>query len=177
MKILKQIAAFITVGLGILVSATQALAADLPQRSSPAARTTNKVPHIQIGAKQVPVLSEQLAHHAATLPGVEVRNTVISLPGAKGFWISDQIELARPQAIVGGREFAHIHPDGSLHISLSPDRAKEAVDTGWAAFHPWSDRPGWEGFVLLYSPRFQEEADVVLKLIFDGYEYVTGKKP
>ncbi|MEP2704942.1 MAG: luciferase family protein [Roseibium sp.] len=176
MKIRKQIAAYMATGLGILVTATQVLAADLPQRGSPAARTTNKVPHIQIGAKPVPELSEQLIHHVAKLPGVEVRKTVISLPGAKGFSISEQIKLAQPQAIVGGREFAHIHPDGSLHISLSPDRAKEAVDTGWAAYHPWSDRPGWEGFVLLYSPRFQEESDVVLTLIFDGYEYVTGKK-
>lgn len=176
MAIRRQRFASIMVALAIAASTTRAFAADLPQRDGPGARTTNKVPHIQIGAELVPELSDQLVRQAATLPGVEIRKTVISLPGAKGFWISEQIELAHPEAIVGGREFAHIHPDGSLHISLSPDRAKEAVEAGWADFHPWSHRPGWAGFVLLYTPRSSEEADVVLQLIFDGYEYVTGRK-
>lgn len=160
-------------GLWMAVSIAHAQAADLPKRDGPPARTTNAVPHIQIGAFPVPKLSAQITRSAARLPGVDIRKTVISLPGAKGFWISEKVELARPDAVVGGREFAHIHPDGSLHLSLAPGRANEVVEAGWGAFHPWSHRPGWEGFVLLFTPRSAAEAEVVLQLISDSYEFVT----
>lgn len=148
----------------------------LPVRAGETPATTNRIPHIQIGAKAVPRLSNHLLQRVGTLPGVKIRATVISLPGAKGFWLSKNIDLARPQAIVGGREFAHIHPDGSLHASLPPERAREAVTAGWATLHPWANsRPGWEGFVLLYTPRTLEETDIVFRLLVDGYNYVTGR--
>ena len=73
------------------------------------------------------------------------------------------------EVIVGGREFAHLHPDGSLHASLSPERAREAVATGWATPHPWADqREGWEGFVMIYTPQSAEELEVVFHLIVDS---------
>ncbi|MDD9922576.1 MAG: DUF5519 family protein, partial [Boseongicola sp.] len=76
------------------------------------------------------------------------------------------------------REFAHIHPDGSLHASLSPELAKRAVETGWAVAHPWADqRPGWEGFVMIFTPTSESELDVVFGLVKDSYEFVTGQKP
>ncbi|WP_434055176.1 MAG: DUF5519 family protein [Roseibium sp.] len=168
------VAILMIVGLALL----PARAGDdrLPMRDGETPATTNRVPHIQIGAVPVPRLSERLLQRVATLPGVKLRNTVISLPGAKGFWLNENLDLARPQAIVGGREFAHLHPDGSLHASLPPARAREAVKAGWAAMHPWANsRPGWEGFVLLYTPRTQEETDMVFQLLVDGYNYVTGR--
>jgi len=161
---------------GLALVSTRAGEARLPVRDGETPATTNRVPHIQIGAKAVPRLTDRLLQRVGTLPGVKIRATVISLPGAKGFWLSENIDLARPQAIVGGREFAHIHPDGSLHASLPPDRAREAVTAGWAAMHPWANsRPGWEGFVLLYTPRSVEETDIVFQLLVDGYNYVTGR--
>ncbi|MES0808435.1 luciferase family protein [Roseibium sp. SCPC15] len=148
----------------------------LPQRDGVVPRTTGKVPHIQIGAKPVPKLSNRLLRKVSTLPGVDIRATVISLPGAKGFWLDETLNLAHPEAIVGGREFAHLHPDGSLHASLPPKRAREAVKAGWAVMHPWANsRPGWEGFVLIFTPRSIEETDIVFQLVLDGYNYVTGQ--
>lgn len=148
----------------------------LPSRDGPGPQTTEAVPHIQIGARAIPELSDRLLDRMSKLPGAEIRATVISLPGAKGFWLNETLDLARPNAIVGGREFAHLHPDGSLHASLPPDRAREAVKAGWAAMHPWANsRAGWEGFVLLFTPRTTHEADVVFQLLVDGYNYVTGK--
>ena len=70
----------------------------------------------------------------------------------------------------------HIHPDGSLHASLAPNRAREAVQAGWAISHPWADqREGWEGLVLLYTPRSMEDLDVIFQLIVDSYNFVTGQ--
>ncbi|MGI9406682.1 MAG: luciferase family protein [Hyphomicrobiaceae bacterium] len=148
----------------------------IPQRALPPPQTTSGVPHIQLGVKAVPQVDAELLRRVSALPSVEVRPTVVSLPGAKGFWLRDEIPLAHPEVIAGGREFAHVHPDGSLHASLPPNRALEAVQTGWAVRHPWADkRRGWEGFVMLYTPQSMEELDVTFQLIVDSYNFVTGK--
>ncbi len=148
----------------------------LPQRPGPRPQTTPNVPHVQIGVQSVPAIDAELLRRVSTLPGVDVRRTVISLPGAKGFWLDESLPLAHPEVIVGGREFAHVHPDGSLHASLSPDRSRDAVAAGWAVRHPWADqRRGWEGFVMLYTPRSKEELETVFQLVVGSYNYVTGR--
>ncbi len=148
---------------------------NLPLRLTPRPATTDGVPHIQLDAQVFPELSAELLRRAAKIPGVEIRDTVISLPGAKGFWLADQVELAHPEAIVRGREFAHVHPDGGLHASLEPAFAILAVKAGWAIHHPWADeRPGWEGFVMIYSPISADELDTVVRLVVDSYNYVTA---
>ena len=152
-------------------------ASELPTRTSPIPETTNGVPHVQIGIEPVPEISEMLLEKVAMLPGVDIRNTVISLPGALGFWITEDVVLARPDVIVRGREFAHVHPDGSLHASLPLALAMQAVETGWAVNHPWANqRPGWEGFVMIFTPTNAEELDVVLDLVQASYNFVTGQE-
>lgn len=161
-----------------LAGAMPALAeiVEWPLRTTPRPVTTDGVPHVQIGVEAVPRITAELLRRVGGIPGVEIRNTVISLPGAKGFWLADELPLARPEVIVGGREFAHVHPDGSLHASLSPETARAAVAAGWAVPHPWSDRrPGWEGFVMIYTPVSEIELDVVFQLVLASYEFVTGK--
>lgn len=149
---------------------------DLPVRDGPRPQTTNGVPHVQIGISPVPELSSELLRRVEAIDGVKVRDTVISLPGALGFQLEDNVELAQPNAIVGGREFAHLHPDGSLHASLSPELAVKAVETGWAVHHPWAgQRPGWEGFVMIYTPQSEHQLEVVFKLVLASYSYVTGR--
>ncbi len=158
----------------LFTAASSVTADDLPRRISPVPATTNSVPHVQLDVELQPELAEELLRQAATIDGVEVRGTVISLPGAKGFWIKDDVAISRPDRIVGGREFAHMHPDGSLHASLPPDLAVEAVRRGWATFHPWStQRPGWDGFVMIYTPQSSGELDVVMSLVQASFDFVT----
>lgn len=157
-----------------IVPLTGVLAADLPNRETPIPETTNGVPHVQIGVQAVPELSEELLRRVNELPGVTLGPTRVSLPGAVGFQLNEDHEIARPDVIVGGREFAHLHPDGSLHASLSPELAQVAIQLGWAVAHPWADqREGWEGFVMIYSPATQEELNVVIQLIEQSYRFVT----
>jgi phospholipase/carboxylesterase len=86
------------------------------------------------------------------------------------------MKLARPDVIVRGREFAHMHPDGSLHASLDPTVAAVAVKSGWATPHPWAkQRAGWEGFVMLYTPGSEEELEVIYHLVKESYRFVTGR--
>ena len=92
-------------------------------------------------------------------------------------WLSDDIALAHPEAIVSGREFAHIHPDGSLHAPLPYERALEVAEKGWGERHPWADeREGWDGFVMLFTPQSMDELDVTFQLIVESYNHVTGRK-
>lgn len=164
--------------VAFLVATSHATAAtlELPDRQTPIPQTTKSVPHIQIGVDPVPEISDGLLQHVSDIPGVEIKPTVLSLPGALGFWIAEDVPLARPDVIIRGREFAHVHPDGSLHASLPPALANQAVKSGWAVHHPWADqRPGWEGFVMIFTPVSQNELKVVLELVNKSYEFVTGR--
>lgn len=165
-------------GLAIVAAVylpAQAVEMALPERAGPPVETTPGVPHVQIGVEAVPELSAELLRRVSALPGLDIRPTVIGMWGAKGFWLLEDLQLARPEVIHTGREFAHLHTDGSLHASLPPDRAYQAVAAGWAVRHPsaqYHDR--LEGFVMLYTPRTMEELDVIFGLIVDGYNFVTG---
>ncbi len=153
-----------------------AVSETLPIRKGPPPYTSKFVPHVQVGVEPVPEVSKELLRRVDNIPGVEIRDTVISMAGALGFWLDEKIPLARPDVIVRGREFAHLHPDGSLHASLSPELAARAVKTGWAIPHPWAkSRPGWEGFVMIYTPRSMAEMETVFQLVLGSYRFVTGK--
>lgn len=40
-------------------------------------------------------------------------------------WLQKDVPVVQPKAIVGGREYAYIHIEGSLHVPLSLKRALE----------------------------------------------------
>jgi hypothetical protein len=147
----------------------------LPLRAGPRTQTSGTVPHVQIDAAFNKEVVDELIKLAFSLPGVENRPTIVSLPGTKGMWLSDEITVAHPEVIVSGREFAHIHPDGSLHVPLSFERALEAHEMNWAERHPWADdREGWDGLVMLFTPQSMDEVEIVFQLIIESYNYVTG---
>ncbi|MBI3286846.1 MAG: phospholipase [Chloroflexi bacterium] len=147
----------------------------LPQRSGPQPLTHKGMPHAQIGVQPVPDVNAELFRRAYALPDVERRPTIVSVPGAQALWLREGVPLAHPEAIAVGREFAHIHPDGSLHVSLPEERAREAIQAGWAEPHPMAQYMGNLGMVMLYTPRMMEELDVVFQLIVDSYNFVTGR--
>lgn len=151
-------------------------AESMPIKTTPIPKTTSGVPHTQIGISANHELSQALISHVAQFPGVNLGPTRVSLPGGIGFQFEDDLPLARPEVIVGGREFAHLHTDGSLHASLDPEIAVAAIKAGWAVAHPWANqRAGWEGFVMIFTPTTAGELDVVKALIESSYSFVTGK--
>ena len=159
-----------------LTSMPDPIAFPLPERSGPRTQTSGTVPHVQIDVEPVGAVNDELFRRAFALPGVEDRPTIVSLPGTRGMWLKDDIALANPQAIVAGREFAHIHTDGSLHAPLPFERALEIAEKGWGERHPWADeRDGWDGLVMLFTPQSMEELDIAFQLIVESYNYVTGQ--
>jgi len=147
----------------------------LPERRRPRPFTQQAMPHTQIGIQPVPEINTELFKRCYSLPAVQNRPTVISVPGARALWLREDLPWAHPEVIARGREFAHIHPDGSLHIALPPERANEAVEKGWAEPHPMAKYMDIEGMVMLYTPLDMDELDVVFRLILDSYNFVTGR--
>ncbi len=99
----------------------------------------------------------------------------MSLPGARGLWLTEDLDLARPEILPAGREFAHIHPDGSLHVWMPVDRAEEAAEKKWGELHPWVDREDfWDGVAMIFTPETLDEVDVTMQLVVDAYNYITG---
>ncbi len=147
----------------------------LPKRSGSRPETTMFVPHVQVGVELVSEVNEELFRRVYSIPGIENRPSVIA--GWQGLWLTGKVNVFVPDALIGGREFGHIHDDGSLHIFLEPSRSNEAVETCWAIFHPFAvqNLPGWDGFVMLYTPQSFNELNVTFQLIVDGYNYVTGQ--
>ena len=147
----------------------------LTDRGKPIPLTTKSVPHIQINGEAVPEISAELLKLVSKISGVKLQGTIVGRSGSTGFWLDENMKLARPDVIVRGREFGHLHPDGSLHISLPPKLAVLAVKTGWATHHPWANqRAGWEGFVMLYTPKTKNELKTVYNLVVHSYNFVTG---
>ncbi len=168
----------LSVATALLLSLAPALAQEieLPKRETPRPKTTLRVPHIQLEVKANVPLAQELLRRVAKFPGVTLGPTRVSLPGAIGFQLNPDMPLARPNSIVGGLEFAHLHQDGSLHASLNPKVAVAAIEAGWAIAHPWADqRYGWKGFVMLYTPTTEAELEVVTLLVKHSYAYVTGQ--
>lgn len=148
----------------------------LPERSGPRVQTSGGVPHVQIGVNSSADIYDALLRIAFGLPGLEERPTVVSLPGAKGMWLADDVPIKQPESIVSGREFAHIHPDGSLHAPLPLKRAIEVEKKGWGERHPWANRfDGWEGLVMLYSATNEDELETLVQLVYESYIFVTGQ--
>lgn len=149
--------------------------APLPGRAGPRPLTQVGMPHTQIGVTPVPAVNAELFRRAFGLPGVENRPTIISVPGARALWLDESVTHLRPGVILAGREFTHIHPDGSMHLTLPPDRAREAIEAGWAEPHPIARQLGREDMVLVYTPRTFDELEVLWSLVLDAYCWVTER--
>ncbi len=148
----------------------------LPQRQGEQPKITEGTPQLQIGVDAVESINAELYLRVYALPSLENTLTVISpVEGSRALWIDPLVDVAHPELVPKERELGHIHPDGSLHMAMDPQRGQEAVDAGWALFHPAAGaRPGFEGFMLLFTPRDRDELEVVFRLIVDGYNHIVG---
>lgn len=148
----------------------------LPQRPGDRPKTSPTVPHVQFDVKVVPEVNEKLLERVYSIPGIDRRPSDI-VSSYQSLWLTNEVTIVVPDALLIGREFGHIHGDGSLHIFLEPSRAKEAVESGWATFHPFAvgETGALSGFVMLYTPQSLDELNITFLLIVDAYNYVTGQ--
>ena len=145
---------------------TRPPAETLPRRQGPRPRRYKQPPHTQLDAEPV----AELARRCFQLDGVIERPTRISVPGARAL-VADRELAVNPQALMIEGEFAHIHPDGSMHVILAAEVAVRAIEAGWAEPHPMAS--GFHpGMVMLYTPRDAEELEVLWDLVSECWRYV-----
>ena len=109
----------------------------LPLRTGEPPLVTEGIPHIQLTQTATDEMFARLSAWAFTLDGVVDQPSRASLPGAKALTVSPDVPIS-VDAIIVGREFAHIHPQssggGSLHLRLPTDQASEVVEGGWGVW-------------------------------------------
>ena len=114
---------------------------ELPPRPGDRPRVTKGIPQIQLADTASDELLVALSEWAFSLRGIDEQPSRASLPGARALTVAPHLPANR-QAMIVGREFAHIHvpPDGagSLHLRLPDAQAAEVVNAGWGEWHPFA---------------------------------------
>ena len=149
----------------------------LPPRQGGRPRVTDGIPHVQLDQTASDEMLAELSAWAFSLDGVVERPSRASLPGARALTVAPELAVRR-QAMIVGREFAHIHPQpnggGSLHLRLPEDQALEVVDTGWGEWHPFAVDGTMPGLVMVYAPRSDEDLEVVKTIIEASVAYAVS---
>jgi phospholipase/carboxylesterase len=150
----------------------------LPARAGDRPAVSWTIPQQQLSDTSPPEIQEQLFTRVTGLSGVDTGPSAISVPGARGF-VVERAEGAPLDAFLVPRagEFAHLHPgyDGSLHLTLPPALASDAIAKGWAVAHPWAGVRLAPGFVLVYGPRDTTELETVTGIVATSHAYATGR--
>jgi len=149
----------------------------LPPRRGERPLTGDTIPHLQHSQKSPDSIREALKAWALrVLPDVREEDTRISVASTRAFWLAEDVDALRSDAFMppaGGREFAHLHADGSLHLCVSDAVVQEIVSSGWGEPHPLRDQGVNE--VLLYAPREESELEIAKFTLAQSYRYATGR--
>jgi phospholipase/carboxylesterase len=99
---------------------------------------------------------------------VEVGPSRISVPGARGFTLSEGSHDEHAYLVAEVGEFAHLHPvyDGSLHLVLPSDLAADVSTKGWGRPSP--------GFMMVHGPRDEAELATVLGIVTASHAHATN---
>ena len=150
---------------------------DLLPRAGPPPETRPTNPHQQLSQNAPQELQETVFERASALPGVVVRASLVSVPGARAFVLAEG-PMAGPEAFMAGREFAHLHPpyDGSLHLVLPELVAETVIAAGWGEIHPEARR----GLVpanrlMVFGPRDEKELESVWRIIRASHAQAVGE--
>lgn len=151
---------------------------NLPPRIGPAPKTTSQLPHSQLTQHGPDEVIDKLHAWCFSLPNVDNEHSGISVPGARALVLHKGTECNH-EAFMIGREFAHIHPhpdNGSLHIKVAAEDAQAVKDAGWGEDHYLVTQGHYPpGLIMVFSPRSDDELEVVKTIVTRSYEFATGK--
>ncbi|WP_411374476.1 phospholipase [Arthrobacter sp. MPF02] len=146
----------------------------LPARGGTRPSVSWSIPQEQKSDISPREMQEQLFEHIAALSGVSTRQSAISVPGARGFFV-ERAAGAPLDAFLVPRagEFAHLHPrhDGSLHLALPPALARDVITKGWGVAHPLAGLRLTPGMVMIYGPRNTNELKTVAGIAQASHSY------
>ncbi len=152
----------------------------LPARLGPRPATQVESGQSQLDQNGLAALADRLVEAMTGLEGVRLGPSGIGGPSARAGHLLPTVANGPAEACIVGTEFGHVHDDGSgsLHMVLPTARASEAVDAGWAEWHPTvaaHERP--PNLVLVYGARNDDDFDVIWGLLQDSYRFARGTDP
>jgi hypothetical protein len=127
-------------------------------------------PHQQLSQNAPLELQEALFVLGRSLPGVATGRSLVSLPGARAFFLDRELARGPDAAFLAGLEFAHIHApfDGSLHVTLPDQVTQEVMVQGWGEPHPVQKG------LLIYGPRDEQELAVAWQHLRISHVFACG---
>jgi hypothetical protein len=138
-------------------------------------RTTPAYPHEQLTQSGTVALRERVHERAGALPGVIEGPNRTSTPSIWTFLLEPEYAVGPREAFLAGGEFAHLHPDGSLHLTLPRELGDEVVVQGWGEVHVDAGvRRGSPIFMMIYAPRDEDELEAVWRILRMSYEFALG---
>jgi len=150
----------------------------LPQREGEPPKIGETVPQLQFSDKSPDNIRLLLSRWVfSTLPDVSEEDTRISVHTTRAIWLDEKVEAAHSDAFMpppGGREFCHIHLDGSIHAVVADEVEDEIVRSNWGKRHPMYESHGVKE-VIVYAPRDKDEVETLKKVILKSYEYATAR--
>jgi phospholipase/carboxylesterase len=150
----------------------------LPARQGPRPQVSSQIPQEQRSDTAPLELQEIAFRRIAALPGVSSGQSMISVPGARGFLLAPP-RLGPPEAFIvpSAGEFAHVHPghDGSLHVALPLNLAADVVAKGWGVAHPLAGVRLTPGMVMLFGPRDADELETVVGVVTTSHAWASGR--
>ena len=102
----------------------------LRARRGASPRTTPDYPHQQLTQSGTAALRERLRERSGALPGVVEGSEKTSAPNIVAFVLQPGYAEGPKEAFLAGGEFAHLHPDGNLHLTLPRELGDEVVVQG-----------------------------------------------
>ena len=147
----------------------------LRARRGASPRTTPDYPHQQLTQSGTAALRERLRERSGALPGVVEGSEKTSAPSIVAFVLQPGYAEGPKEAFLAGGEFAHLHPDGSLHLTLPRELGDEVVVQGWGEVHIDAEtRRGSPIFMMVYAPRDDDELEAVWRIVMSSYEFALG---
>ncbi len=151
---------------------------NLPERNGETPQIGQTPPQLQFSDKSPRDIYQKFHDWMfSTFPMVRKEATRISVPTSTAMWLDENENVGHIDAFMppsGGREFTHIHLDGSFHTVVGTDVENEIISKKWGVRHMYYNQGVKE--VLVYAPRNEEEIEIAKTIVIKSYEYATGKK-
>ena len=151
---------------------------ELPLRQGEPPEVGESIPQLQFSDKSPDDIRQALWDWAfSAFPDVREEDTRISVPTSRALWLSEGVEAAHEDVFMppsGGREFCHLHLDGSIHAVVAGQVEEEILLKNWGKRHPLYHSHGVKE-MLVYAARDSVEVEVIKAVIIRSYENATGK--
>jgi len=146
-------------------------------RSGPYPRLDPRYPCLQLDQEAPSEIVERLVTLARRLPGVEVRETELSVP-AWALVLEEDLALGPPEAFIFRREFVLVRREGSLQLTLVPEWGQKVLEKKWGTIHPLVRYMAGSlppQHLVIYAPRNPSELGVVWRILLSAYFYALGE--